>query len=47
MSNSAKIVFGLGLLTVVAACARQEPQAPMTYSEPAAPIQAEPTYSKY
>ncbi len=47
MSNSVKIVLGLALVTVAAACSREEP--PMTYSEPAAPapVQAEPTYSKY
>ncbi len=45
MSNSIKIVLGLGLLALAAACAREE--EPVTYAEPPAPIEAEPSYSKY
>lgn len=46
MPTIAKIVLGLGLLTIAGACARQEPE-PAPYIEPVAPIQAEPTFSKY
>ncbi len=46
MSKSFKIILGLAILSAAGACANRQSEE-VVYSEPAAPIVAEPTYSKY
>lgn len=47
MSKSVKIIMGLALLTVVSACGQRNDDVVYADPAPAAPIVAEPTYSKY